>query len=108
MPFRLRIGRLAQLQIDDFSEYLRGYDEGVAAEQTERLNRVLSENIAGAPFIWSYFALTGAPYRAYLFRFGRRTQYWIIYRVNEEAQTVDILRFWNASRDPASLGLPIS
>jgi hypothetical protein len=106
MPFRLRIGRLAQLQINDFAEYLRGYDEKVADEQIERLDWILSENIAGAPFIWSYFALTGAPYRAYLFRVGRRTQYWVIYRVNEEAQTVDILRFWNASRDPASLGLP--
>jgi mRNA-degrading endonuclease RelE of RelBE toxin-antitoxin system len=45
------------------------------------------------------------PYRAYLFRVGRRTQYWVIYTVDEEANTIDILSFWNAARDPASLDL---
>jgi hypothetical protein len=54
---------------------------------------------------WSYFAFTGAPYRAYLFRVGRRTQYWIIYTVDEDARTVDILYFWNASRDPETLDI---
>ena len=44
-------------------------------------------------------------YRAYLFRVGRRTQYWIIYTVDENAQMVDVLHFWNASRDPESLEL---
>lgn len=55
--------------------------------------------------MWSYFPLTGAPYRAYLFRVGRRTQYWIIYTVDEDARTVDILHFWNATRDPDNLDL---
>jgi mRNA-degrading endonuclease RelE of RelBE toxin-antitoxin system len=41
-----------------------------------------------------------APYRAYLYRVGRRTQYWIVYTVDEQTRTVDILHFWNASRDP--------
>jgi len=35
-----------------------------------------------------------------LFRVGRRTQYWVIYTVDEEAGVVDILHFWNAMRDP--------
>jgi len=54
---------------------------------------------------WSYFPLTGAPYRAYLFRVGRRTQYWIVNTVDEGTRTVDVLNFWNASRDPESLEL---
>lgn len=33
-------------------------------------------------------------------RVGRRTQYWVVYTVDEQARTVDILQFWNASRDP--------
>ncbi|MDQ2079562.1 hypothetical protein RA307_05155 [Xanthobacteraceae bacterium Astr-EGSB] len=42
----------------------------------------------------------GAPYRANLFRVGRRTQYWIIYTVDEDAGVIDVLQFWNAMRDP--------
>jgi hypothetical protein len=50
-------------------------------------------------------SLNGRPYRAYLFRVGRRTQYWIIYTVDEHAGTVDVLSFWNAARDPDSFDL---
>ena len=55
--------------------------------------------------MWSYFPLTGAPYRGYLFRVGRRTQYWIIYTVDEDTRTVDVLLFWNAARDPETIDL---
>ena len=104
MPFRLRIDPVAQRQMNEFAEYLREYSEEFADEQTERLDRIL-RNIARSPLIWSYFPLTGAPYRAYLFRVGRRTQYWVIYTVDDENQKVDILEFWNTSRDPDSLEL---
>lgn len=100
MTFRLRIAPLAQRHIDEFAAYLRDYDEQFAIEQIERLDRILAVNLGGSPHTWNYFAFTGAPYRAYLFRVGRRTQYWIIYTVDDETQTVDILHFWNASRDP--------
>lgn len=105
MTFRLRIAPLAQQHIDRFAEYLRSYNEQFAVEQIDRLDRILSGNLAESPLTWSYFALTGAPYRAYLFRVGRRTQYWIIYTVDEETRTIDILHFWNASRDPETLGV---
>ena len=36
---------------------------------------------------------------------GRRTHYWIIYTVDDDANTVDILDFWNTSGDPAVLDL---
>jgi hypothetical protein len=61
--------------------------------------------LGDAPLTWGYFPLTGPPYRAYLFRVGHRTQYWIIYTVDEPAQTVNVLRMWNASRDPDALDL---
>jgi hypothetical protein len=105
MTFRLRIAPLAQRSIDEFSAYLREYDEAFAIEQIERLSRTLAVHIGASPLMWSYFSHTGAPYRAYLFRVGRGTQYWIVYTVDEDARTVDILHFWNASRDPENLGL---
>jgi mRNA-degrading endonuclease RelE of RelBE toxin-antitoxin system len=105
MTFRVRIDPVAQRHIDEFAAYLHNYSEEFAIEQIERLDRIISVNLGESPLIWSYFAFTGAPYRAYLFRVGRRTQYWIIYTVNEETRTVDILDFWNAARDPDSLDL---
>jgi hypothetical protein len=103
MTFRLRIDPLAQREIDEFAAYTSGYSEEFAAEQFARLVDTLSE-IAEAPLRWTYFVLTGAPYRASLFRVGRRTQYWIIYLVDEDERTLSVLRFWNATRDPEALG----
>jgi mRNA-degrading endonuclease RelE of RelBE toxin-antitoxin system len=105
MSFRVRIDPIALRQIDEFATYLRNYSEEFAIEQIERLDSILSVNLRESPLTWSYFPFTGAPYRAYLFRIGRRTQYWIIYTVDEDARTVDILHFWNAARDPDNLDL---
>jgi mRNA-degrading endonuclease RelE of RelBE toxin-antitoxin system len=103
MTFRVRIDPLAQRQIDAFAAYLRQYDEDFAIEQIERLDRAIVLNLGESPLTWSYFPLTGAPYRGYLFRVGRRTQYWLIYTVDEDTRTVDLLQFWNAMRNPESL-----
>ena len=105
MTFRVRIDPVALRHMDEFAVYLRNYSEDFAIEQIERLDRILSVDIRESPLTWSYFAFTGAPYRAYLFRVGRRTQYWIIYTVDEGGRTIDILHFWNASRDPETLEL---
>ena len=105
MTFRVRIDPVAQRQIDEFAVYLRGYDEEFAIEQIGRLDRIIALNLGETPLTWSHFALTGAPYRAYLFRVGRRTHYWLIYTVDEETRTVDLLQFWNAMRDPEALEL---
>jgi plasmid stabilization system protein ParE len=105
MSFRVRIDPVALREIESFAAYLGDYSEDFALEQFERLRRILSTTLREAPLMWGYFPLTGAPYRAYLFRVGRRTQYWIVYRVDEDAQTVDILKFWNTSRDPETLDL---
>jgi plasmid stabilization system protein ParE len=103
MAYRLRITRSAQHDIDGLAAYLRDYSERRAVEQIDRLNYILGVNIAESPLTWGYFAFSGSPYRAYLFRIGRRTQYWIVYTVDEEARTVDIVRLWNATRDPDTL-----
>jgi mRNA-degrading endonuclease RelE of RelBE toxin-antitoxin system len=105
VTFRIRIDPVALGQIDEFAARLRNYDERLALEQIDRLDRIISVHLRESPLTWSYFAFAGAPYRAYLFRVGRRTQYWIIYTVDEDARTVDILQFWNAARDPETLDL---
>jgi mRNA-degrading endonuclease RelE of RelBE toxin-antitoxin system len=105
MAYRLRIDPVALRHIDEFAAYLRAYSEDFAVEQIDRLNRILASHLAESPLMWNYFALTGAPYRGYLFRVGRRTQYWIIYTVDEDARIVDILHFWNSSRDPEVIDL---
>src|SRR4029077_13787024 len=103
--FDLRIDPLAQAEIDEFVRYLEAYSAEFALEQIDRLERIIFDDLLEAPFTWPYFAFTGPPYRGYLFRVGRRTQYWIIYTADEDARTVDILQFWNAARDPETLDL---
>jgi len=105
MTFRVRIDPVAMRQIDQFASYLRDYSEEFAVEQIGRLDQILRLNLGESPLTWSYFPLTGAPYRAYLFRVGRRTQYWIIYTADEDSRTVNVLAFWNASRDPEAIDL---
>jgi mRNA-degrading endonuclease RelE of RelBE toxin-antitoxin system len=105
MTFRVRIAPLAQRHIDAFAGYLRDYSEEFASEQIDRLDRIIGLHLGESPLAWPYFPLTGAPYRGYLFRVGRRTQFWIIYTVDDETRTVDILHFWNATRDPDDIGL---
>lgn len=103
MAYRVRIAARALRQMDEFALYLRAYREDFALEQIERLDRTLAIQVGESPLAWGYFPLTGAPYRGYLFRVGRRTQYWIIYTVDEIGRTVHVLQFWNASRDPERL-----
>jgi mRNA-degrading endonuclease RelE of RelBE toxin-antitoxin system len=105
VAYRVLIDPLAQDQIDRFAEYLREYSEPFAVEQIDRLQRILQFDIGESPLMWGYFPLTGAPYRGYLFRVGRRTHYWIIYTVDVASRTVIILSFWNTARDPETLDL---
>jgi plasmid stabilization system protein ParE len=100
MTYRVRIDDVALRDIERFARYLSDYSEAFASEQIERLANVFRSALAESPTTWNYFYLTGAPYRAYLFRAGRRTQFWIIYTITEETKTVNVLRFWHASRDP--------
>ena len=101
MTFRIRIDRVAQQEIDEFAVYAAEYSETWAVEQFARLSHIFSVDLAETPQRRAFFVLTGAPYRAYLFRIGRRTHYWIVYTVDEDTRTVDVLRFWNASQDPS-------
>ena len=65
---------VADREINDFGRYAADYSEVLAREQFARLNRVFTVDLAEGPNTWAYIYITGAPYRAYLFRVGRRTE----------------------------------
>ena len=70
MAYRVRFDPAALRHIEDFAAYLHDYSEDFAIEQIERLDRIIALNVSESPLTWGYFAFTGAPYRAYLFRVG--------------------------------------
>jgi len=93
MTFRLRIAPLAQQHTTNLPLIFAATASNSRSNRSTRLDRILWVNLGESPLTWNYFALTGAPYRAYQFRVGRRTQFWIIYTVDEAARTIDILHF---------------
>jgi mRNA-degrading endonuclease RelE of RelBE toxin-antitoxin system len=105
MTYRVLTASISQAEIDEFACYAADYSDDFAREQFTRLNHILSVDLAESPNMWGHFYITGAPYRGYLFRVGRRTDFWIIYTVDEKAKTVSVLRFWNASKDPQAFEL---
>jgi plasmid stabilization system protein ParE len=100
MAFKVRFAPQAQEDIRDFATYLAAYSEDIADRYISELAAAIERHILPRPMSWQFFFLTGAPYRAYLFKISRRTAYWIIFEIDEHPQTVNILRFWHAARDP--------
>jgi plasmid stabilization system protein ParE len=105
MAFELFVTAEALADLAELQEYLAGLDPVLAERVSFDLERIMRREIAGRPSLHSWFYLTGAPFRARLFRLSRRTQFWIIYEVKEDTELVMILRLWNASRDPAAFEL---
>ncbi len=102
MTYKVVTDVFADREIDDFGRYAADYSEDWAREQFARLNRVFTVDLAEARNTWAHFYVTGAPYRGYLFRVGRRTSFCIVYAV-DDAKIVNVLRFWNAGKEPTSL-----
>ena len=105
MNYRIIIDVEAQADIDRFYRYLKRFDKGVAVKYVNAFYDVIERNLASAPHMFSHFSETGPPYRALLFSISSRTTYWIIYKIEEDRNEVQILRFWNTARKPGSHGL---
>src|ERR1700733_13119632 len=105
MSYRVEITDRAQLDIDEFSRHCRDYSADFWDEQEARLAYVFEVRLASMPETWNFFFLTGAPYRAYLYEVGVRTQLWIVYTIDEGRKTVSVLRVWNAARDTKQFGV---
>ncbi len=88
----------ADLYFSDLAEF----GDDVARGHYQRFESSLREIIRGDPHRYSHFRETGAPYRAKLFRVGRKT-FWIIYTV--EGEIVGLRRFWDTERRPGTHGL---
>lgn len=67
MRYLVRISPNAQRQMDELAAYLAAYSLELAEGHFDRLDRVISVQLAESPNIWSFFPLTGPPYRAFLF-----------------------------------------
>lgn len=105
MAFKVRRSLQARKDIREFFRYLRRQaGENVAQKYLDALTNDLVKVIANNPHRFSWFHETGEPYRAKLFRLADTT-YWIVYDVDDEAEAVEILRFWNSSREPGTHGL---
>ena len=100
MAFRVVFTPKAEAEIDAFAAYLADHSPIVADRIITELAEAITQHIKPRPTMWQYFFLTGAPYRAYLFKVSRRTAFWIVYSIDEEAEEINILRFWNGSGDP--------
>jgi mRNA-degrading endonuclease RelE of RelBE toxin-antitoxin system len=100
MLFRVHIADRAQRDIDNLARYCRSYTSDFWEEQEARLSRVFETWLATSPHTWSFFFVTGAPYRAYLFEIGARSKFWIVYTIDDEMRVVNVLRVWSAARDP--------
>ena len=105
MTYFVEISDRAHRDIDECAGWMKEYGEDFMLSQLARITNVFRSNLSQSPKMWSYFFLTGPPNRGYLFHVGRRTAYWIVYKVDEDARRVDVLRFWHASRDPKTFSI---
>ena len=98
MTYKVIRDVVADAEIQEFGRYAADYSEDFAREQFTRLNNIFNVDLAESPNTWNAFYITGLPNRGYLFRVGRRTSYWIVYTVDEDAKILKVLRFWNAQQ----------
>jgi plasmid stabilization system protein ParE len=105
MSFRVEITDRAQLNIDEFARHCRDYSADFWNEQEARLAYIFEVRLASTPHTWTFFFVTGAPYRAFPYEVGVRTKLWIVYTIDEERKTVNVLRVWNTARDPDEFGV---
>jgi hypothetical protein len=102
MTYKVVLDAIADAEIQEFGRYAADYSGPRAIHSTkshlQRRPRGISQHM-------ERFLHNRTTNRGYLFRVGRRTSYWIVYTVDEDAKIVKVLRFWNASKEPAAFEL---
>ena len=102
-PISIRFDPVAMHHIEEFAAYLCSYSEDFAIEQIDRLKSDhLISYVPASPRLGRTSPSAAPPTAPISFCVARRTQDWIVYNVDDDARTVDILHFWNAMRDPES------
>jgi plasmid stabilization system protein ParE len=105
VPYDVQFDPVALDEILNFLAYLADFDPDVSARYDIKLEQLIDNDLSESPLRYSWFWKSGPPYRGRLFHVSRRTKFWIIYTVDDAQRRVDVLRFWNASRDPSELKL---
>jgi plasmid stabilization system protein ParE len=100
MAHKIRFSAQAKRDVQFLTDYLTRYSDEVADLYVSELASAIEGNIASRPHTWQFFFLTGAPFRAYLFKISRNMSYWVVYQVDEENEAIDVLRVWNCAQDP--------
>ena len=105
MTYKVRFSAQARRDIQGLFDYLAGFSPDAAQSYVSELELAIERHLATRPLSWQFFFLTGAPFRAYLFKLSRRNAYWVVYQVNEEQDAVEILRIWHSAQDPEEFDL---
>jgi Mn-containing catalase len=101
MTYKVVFSATAGQEIREFLSYLSRYDEQTSKRFEAALSHVVESELAIIPNAYTWFWLTGSPYRGRLFSVSRRTAFWFVYTVDEDKSVVSVQRFWSASRNPA-------
>ncbi len=105
MTYEVVFSATAKREADEWLEHLSQYDERTSQKYESALLRIVEFELAAMPNAYSWFWLTGRPYRGRLFTVSRRTAFWLVYTVDDVERIVAVRRFWNASSDPARFEL---
>jgi hypothetical protein len=105
MIYEVVFSATARREAQEWLEYLSRYDERTSEKYESALSRIVEFELATIPNAYSWFWLTGRPYRGRLFTVSRRTAFWLVYTVDDEKRVVAVRRLWNASRDPSAFEL---
>jgi mRNA-degrading endonuclease RelE of RelBE toxin-antitoxin system len=105
MTYEVVFSATAAREVEEWLEYLSRYDDRISEKYEMALSRVVEFELATIPNAYSWFWLTGHPYRGRLFTVSRRTAFWLVYTVDDTKRVVAVRRFWNASRDPSNFEL---
>ncbi|MGL5117173.1 MAG: type II toxin-antitoxin system RelE/ParE family toxin [Beijerinckiaceae bacterium] len=99
--YSVSVAPKARRDIAEMVDWLAAHNPAVALRVALELQTIARDDLGSNPNLYAYFWLAGPPYRGRLFQISRHMKYWIVYTMDEEQRRVDILRVWNASRNPA-------
>jgi plasmid stabilization system protein ParE len=105
MTYEVVFSATAKRETEQWLEHLSLYDHKTSQKYESALSRIIEFELATMPNAYSWFWLTGRPYRGRLFTISRRTAFWFVYTVDDEKRVVAVRRFWNASRSPSAFEL---
>ena len=75
MNYAVALSAIAAREVEEWLEYLSRYDAQTSEKYEIALSRIIEFELATMPNAYSWFWLTGRPYRGRLFTVSRRTAF---------------------------------